>query len=99
MTHMERKGDDQPQGRGSSWPEDARDKVAEIIREAQAETVAPGEDEDLAARIRQSENKRLLLAEALHASREQIRQLLHRDETERDRALPFGVFVRPGTAG
>ncbi|MGQ9921194.1 MAG: AAA family ATPase, partial [Desulfobacca sp.] len=54
------------------------------------------ETADLAQQIRESENKRRLLAEALHASREQMRQLLHRAEEERDRALPFGVYVRPG---
>ncbi len=54
------------------------------------------EGENLEEQIRESESKRLLLAEALHASREQMRQLFYRSEDDRDRALPFGVFVRPG---
>ncbi len=69
--------------------------VETIITEAEAcETSATGPD--LQTQIRESENKRRLLAEALHASRQQMRQLLSRSEGERDRALPFGVFVRPG---
>lgn len=78
-----------------SLPEATRERVAEIVREARGELPENATPEELAARIRQSENKRLLLAEALHASREQIRQLLAQDQ-ERERALPFGVFVRPG---
>jgi proteasome-associated ATPase len=51
--------------------------------------------EDLLERIRTSENQRLLLAEALHASRGRVRNLASAD-AEDERALPFGVFVRPG---
>lgn len=46
-------------------------------------------------KIRESEEKRLLLARALHASREQVRKLMPGQDDE-EKALPFGVFVEYG---
>jgi proteasome-associated ATPase len=71
--------------------------VDEIVREAEENRPSqdPAGNADLEEKIRESENKRLILAEALHASRERVRQLMHRDDRE-ERANPFGVFVGPG---
>jgi proteasome-associated ATPase len=75
----------------------AKKVVDEIVNEA--EKIKPSQDpggkDDLEERMRESENKRLILAEALHASREKVRQLMSRDDRE-ERANPFGVFVGPG---
>jgi proteasome-associated ATPase len=75
----------------------AKKVVEEIMREAEESKPSqdPGGKGDLEEKIRESESKRLILAEALHASREKVRQLIHRDDRE-ERANPFGVFVRPG---
>jgi proteasome-associated ATPase len=57
--------------------------------------------EELLEKIRESEEKRLKLAEALHRSRERMRNI-PATAVEDERALPYGVFVRagqePGTA-
>ena len=74
---------------------DQEEVVESIVQAAADHTPGPAAD-DLCEQIRESENKRRLLAEALHASREQMRQLLHRTGEDRERALPFGVYVRPG---
>jgi proteasome-associated ATPase len=74
---------------------DQQEVVETIVQAAAAHTPGPAAD-DLCEQIRESENKRRLLAEALHASREQMRQLLYRTGDERERAQPFGVYVRPG---
>jgi proteasome-associated ATPase len=69
-----------------------------IIKEA--EEYAPPEDsqvtDEVEKRMQESEKKRLLLAEALHASRLEIRGLLPGRDRDADRALPFGVFVQYG---
>jgi proteasome-associated ATPase len=77
----------------------ARKVVEEIVKEAEESkpSQAPGGKVDLEEKIRESEGKRLILAEALHASRERFRQI-QRDDRE-ERANPFGVFVRPGSNG
>ena len=73
-------------------------KVEEIIREA--EEAEPVEIQDnhgeLEAKIKESENKRMLLAEALHSSRGQLQKLTGSSKDGEDRALPFGYFVRYG---
>ncbi len=78
---------------------DRRRKADAIIKEA--ERLKPGETkanrEELEQRFWESENKRLKLAEALHASREQIKKLGFSGEEEEDRGQPFGVFVRRGS--
>ncbi len=51
--------------------------------------------EELLEKIRESEEKRLKLAEALHVSRERMRNIPS-TSVEDERALPYGVFVRPG---
>jgi proteasome-associated ATPase len=75
-----------------------RKLVDNIVKEAEAHKVSDtkGEDPELEERIRESESKRLMLAEALHASRERMRSLGPFPEDEEERALPFGVFVRYG---
>jgi len=68
-----------------------------------AETHEPGPDQteqtekmvaQLEDRITESEDKRRRLAEALHASRDQYRQLSGGRSDEEKRALPFGYFVQ-----
>ena len=72
--------------------------VEKIVKEA--EECAPPTDEseadDVEKRMQESERKRLLLAEALHASRVEIRKLMPGADRDAERALPFGVFVQPG---
>jgi proteasome-associated ATPase len=46
--------------------------------------------------LEDSERKRLVLAEALHTSRDQLRKIRGGPDEEDERALPFGVFVRDG---
>ncbi len=77
---------------------DRREVVEEIVREAE-ECSPPDSDEpseDLEHKYKESEKKRLLLAEALHSSRMELRSLMPRNDREGDRALPYGVFVQPG---
>jgi len=73
-------------------------KVAEIIREAEKTEPAEIQEphDELEEKIKESENKRMLLAEALHASRDQLRGLTGSSKEGEDRALPFGYFVRYG---
>lgn len=70
----------------------------EIVKEAEEYTPPEGtrENEDVLKLMRESEKKRLLLAEALHASRIEIRRLMPGQGQDADRALPFGVFVQCG---
>lgn len=72
--------------------------IDQIIEEA--ESIEPIESQansdDLSAQIKASESKRLLLAEALHSSRDQLRKLTGSSDTSDDRALPFGYFVQYG---
>jgi len=75
-----------------------KDVVEPIIKEA-GKTGHPeesGKPADLEERIKESESKRLALAEALYSSREKIRGLIPGLDREQDRAQPFGVFVRYG---
>ncbi|MDR3566396.1 MAG: proteasome ATPase [Syntrophobacteraceae bacterium] len=82
----------------SSKTSKSRKEVVEaIVREA-SEMKSPGargEENSLEEKMRESEAKRKLLAQALHASREKMRQLMPGEE-EKDRAQPFGVFVEYG---
>jgi proteasome-associated ATPase len=76
------------------------DRVDTIVREAEAMKPSEAEGgqqaEDLERKIRESEAKRLLLAEALHGSREQMRKLMPGLDRDQERAQPFGVFVKCG---
>jgi proteasome-associated ATPase len=76
-----------------------REVVDAIVKEAEAYDLPAGTEnfEDIEKRMQESEKKRLLLAEALHSSRIEIRKLMPggRDR-DADRALPFGVFVQYG---
>jgi proteasome-associated ATPase len=73
-------------------------KVKEIIKEAEKTEPAKIEDnrEELEAKMKESEDKRLLLAEALHNSRGQLQKLAGSSTEGEERALPFGHFVRYG---
>lgn len=72
--------------------------VEEIVRAAEdSEKLAEQPNaQELQAKIQESERKRLLLAEALHSSRMELRRLFPQSETQGDRALPYGVFVQHG---
>lgn len=74
-------------------------RAEEIIKEA--EETAPSEIRDnpqgeLEAKIKESEDKRMLLTQALHASRDQLHKMAGPSKKGEDRALPFGYFVRYG---
>ncbi|MDF1553222.1 MAG: proteasome ATPase [Deferrisomatales bacterium] len=51
--------------------------------------------EELLEKVRESEEKRLKLAEALHVSQQRMRNI-PAATAEDERALPYGVYVRPG---
>ncbi|MEW6349275.1 MAG: proteasome ATPase [Thermodesulfobacteriota bacterium] len=72
--------------------------VDEIVNEAETRELPDEHSKsgDLEARVRESEQKRLLLAEALHSSRMELRRLMPGAEGEGEKALPYGVFVKPG---
>ncbi len=94
---------------GSEWNADEENQslpknstvreVAEAIVK-EAEEHSPPEDtqrkDEIEKRIRESEKKRLMLAEALHSSRIEIQRLMPGRDRDADRALPFGVFVQYG---
>ena len=73
-------------------------KVEEIIREAEeAEPMeTPDNHGELETKIKESESKRMLLAEALHSSRGQLEKLAGPSKEGEERAMPFGHFVRYG---
>ncbi|MCF8126915.1 MAG: proteasome ATPase [Deltaproteobacteria bacterium] len=73
-------------------------KVEEIIKEAEYAKPTGIQDShlDLEAKIKESENKRRILAEALHSSRGQMQNLAGSSTDGEERALPFGYFVRYG---
>ena len=75
-----------------------RKKVDEIIQEAEEATppTPPEPPGVLEAKYRESESKRLMLAEALHASQSQLRNLTGMTGADEERALPFGYFVGYG---
>jgi proteasome-associated ATPase len=81
----------------SKTPKPRKEVVDSIIREASEMTTSEdrGEAKDFEDKIRESEAKRMLLAQALHASREKMRKFLPGEE-DKDRAQPFGVFVEYG---
>ncbi|MBI5585208.1 MAG: hypothetical protein HY892_15445, partial [Deltaproteobacteria bacterium] len=56
----------------------------------------PGSDSALQQAWEESERKRLMLVEALHASRDQLRKIRGLPAEEEERALPFGYFVDNG---
>ena len=72
--------------------------VDTIVKEAEGSSLSKNNEknEGVEEIIKESEGKRLMLAEALHASREQIRRITPFQEDEEERAFPFGVFVRYG---
>lgn len=72
--------------------------VDTIVKEAEGSSLSKNNEKNggLEEIIKESEGKRLMLAEALHASREQIRRITPFQEDEEERAFPFGVFVRYG---
>ncbi len=74
-------------------------KVDQIVSEAEATNAEglTGNFETIEEKYRESESKRLMLAEALHTSRDQLRSLAGSAKSEEDRALPFGYFVRYGS--
>ena len=77
---------------------DQKKRVEEIIKDA--EETEPIDTQpthnDLKEKIKESESKRMLLAEALHSSRDQLRELTGSSKDGEERALPFGYFVRYG---
>ena len=76
-----------------------KEAVEPINKEAR-KTCLPEESDklaDLEERVRESESKRLMLAEALYSSGEKVRRLIPGPEREHDRAQPFGVFVCYGS--
>lgn len=85
-------------GDASSKNARSRKKVIDsIVREASQMKTSDdrGKAKSIEDKIRESEAKRMLLAQALHASREQIRRHIPGEE-DKDRAQPFGVFVEYG---
>jgi proteasome-associated ATPase len=84
--------------RGKKIPASQKKKVEEILREAGETEPAKVQDDpgELEAKIKESENKRMILAEALHSSRGQMQKLAGSSKEGEDRALPFGYFVRYG---
>jgi len=72
--------------------------VEKIIKEA--EEIEPIETQpnqnDLEEKIKESEGKRLMLAEALSSSRDQLQKLTGFSKEDEERALPFGYFVQYG---
>ena len=75
-----------------------RKNIDKIIVEAEETKPADTQtnSDDLVEQIKESESKRLLLAEALHSSRDQLRKLTNSSNGSDDRALPFGYFVQYG---
>jgi proteasome-associated ATPase len=75
-----------------------RKKIDAIVAEAEAtEASKPSEPSpEMAEELKESERKRKLLAEALHASRDKLRQIQGFPDEDEERALPFGVFVCKG---
>jgi proteasome-associated ATPase len=76
-------------------------EIKKIIEEAESiKPIEPDTSHDgLAEQIKESESKRLLLAEALSSSRDQLRRLTSASNESDDRALPFGYFVQYGHQG
>ncbi|MGC8492065.1 MAG: proteasome ATPase [Syntrophobacteraceae bacterium] len=78
-----------------------KEVVDSIVREASEMQAKDSKAKSVEDKMRESEAKRKLLAQALHASREQMRKFMPGEE-EKERAQPFGVFVDygsdPGTA-
>ncbi len=72
--------------------------VEEIVGEADACTLpdTPAQDDSMESKFRESERKRLLLAEALHQSRMEMRNIMPNTDRNADRACPYGVFVQQG---
>ncbi len=70
----------------------------EIVKEAAAYVPPESgtQDASIEAKYRESERKRLLLAEALYQSREEMRNIMPRTDRNPDRACPYGVFVQQG---
>lgn len=70
--------------------------VEEIVKEADACSLPEDkeQDEGLEVKYKDSEKKRLLLAEALHQSRMEMRNIVPETDRDAERALPYGVFVQ-----
>ena len=75
-------------------------KIDAIVAEAEETAPKQSTPTEQFARLKEeledSEHKRLQLAEALHTSRDTLRKIRGLPGEEDERALPFGVFVRPG---
>jgi proteasome-associated ATPase len=77
-----------------------RKKMDDIVAEAEDSSPKAAMPTETFSRLQQelheSERKRLQLAEALHTSRDTLRKVRGLPGDEKERALPFGVFVREG---
>ena len=84
--------------RGKKITASQKKKVEEIIREAEeAEPMEiPDNHGELETKIKESESKGMLLAEALHSSRGQLEKLAGPSKEGEERAMPFGPLVRYG---
>jgi len=95
---------DEKSGRGKFERErlsERKQVVDEIVRNADAHPLPETEtrDESPEAKFRESEKKRLLLAEALYQSRMEMRNIMPSNDRNPDRACPYGVFVQQGREG
>lgn len=88
---------------------DQKKKIEAIVAEAEATGAVdhpnsekgpsglnPASDALLRRHLDESERKRLMLTEALHASRDQLRKIRGLPDETDERALPFGFFVDNG---
>ncbi len=89
---------DHGSGRLQEQADSRKRVVEEIVKAAESGNQHEPEptQEELEERVKESEQKRLMLAEALHSSRMELRRLMPSSQRESDRALPYGVFVQPG---
>jgi proteasome-associated ATPase len=87
-------GEDKRASRKSAF----REVAEKIVKEAEEHTSPKDtqQNNEIEKRVLESEKKRLMLAEALHASRIEIQRLLPNRDRDADKALPFGVFVQYG---
>jgi proteasome-associated ATPase len=80
----------------------SKSKKADVSKPKEAGNSKPGKAtptetfDRLKENLEESERKRLVLAEALHSSRDQLKKIRGVPDEEDERALPFGVFVREG---
>jgi proteasome-associated ATPase len=86
---------DQPRKKISATQKRRVDKIIKEVEEIEPVEVPPAQN-DLEEKIKESEGKRLMLAEALYSSRDQLQQLTGSPQEDEERALPFGYFVQYG---